>query len=166
MIDTRGCEGCDHWKPVGWKKKTAKGPKCCHYLLDTGHCRSVICPTGLLCTVRSVNGVIELADRSKEYDDGNKRKRAPLEKYKELYQKGLYDEEIAAKTGTSRTSVGKWRRSRGLETNRRLQKEKEKKEKKPKKRKRKTGDPCKRCYSRSVCQSMGGTCNEKSRWVS
>ncbi len=49
------CEGCSHWRPLyagtgyNYKQKVARA---CHYILDTGHARSLICDVGEDCTVR------------------------------------------------------------------------------------------------------------------
>lgn len=49
----RACWGCDHWRRVG----DATTCMACHYALDTGRCRSPICPPGEGCTVREERGV-------------------------------------------------------------------------------------------------------------
>lgn len=83
-------------------------------------------------------------------------KRPRGELYLKWYKQGLTDREVAEKTGASISAVGNWRYRNGLPVN---------KKKKPKpERQPKAGDPCQRCYSKTVCKQMGATCNEKAMW--
>lgn len=86
----------------------------CDFLLHTGRARSLICPPGAECTMKST-------------------KPRPLEEIKPetrgrricwdtqmglwLYQQGLSDAEIARRVGTSRQCVRAWRVRRGLTAN-------------------------------------------------
>jgi len=90
------------------------GVWCCDYLGVTGHRRP--CPPGDGCTVRA------------EGDRDSKRiwkENAPMKgrswdtkKARALYDKGLLDGEIAAELGIKETSVGFWRRTQNLPSNR------------------------------------------------
>lgn len=168
MLDTRGCVGCDYWRTIGWHGGSGQARRACHYCLDTGHCRSLICGTGYDCTVRSEKGVIKLRQPTHKYDSAVTRLRvAPVYEFYKLYRQGLWDEEIAARTGAATGTVVKWRLKCGLKSNRWLQKqmEKEQREQWKEEERQKKGDPCLRCNSREVCQKVGGTCNEKERWT-
>lgn len=170
MVDTKGCAGCDHWKSLGWHGGSGKARMACHYSLDTGHCRSLICPPGSQCTVRSVKGVLKQARAPMhKYDSAASRcRKAPVEEFKKLYQKGLFDEQIAEQTGAARSTVANWRLGLGLRSNRWLQKQaiakRQERERIKKLVEKEAVDPCLRCCSAEVCQKVGGTCNEKERW--
>lgn len=168
MGDTSGCRGCDYWKTIGWHGGSGQARRACHYCLDTGHCRSLICGTGYDCTVRSEKGVIKLRQPTHKYDSAVTRIRvAPVREFLKLYRQGLWDEEIAARTGTAVGTVGNWRRKYGFPSNRWRQKqeERERLEREKEEERQKAVDPCQRCNSAEVCQRVGGTCNEKERWT-
>ena len=171
MIDTTGCRGCDYWRTIGWHGGSGQARRACHYSIDTGHCRSLICGTGFDCKVRSEKGVIKLRQPTHKYDSAvtktKKLRYAPEEQFHFFYRRGLFDEEIAEKTGSARSTVAHWRQKMGHRSNR-WKKNRENRERKERdcieSRSRQTEDPCQRCYSAEVCRKVGGTCNEKERW--
>lgn len=70
---------------------------------------------------------------------------ARRERIHALLRAGHSDREIAEAAGVTAASVSYHRRKLGI----------------PEPLKE---DPCLRCRTRSICEAMGGTCNEKARW--
>lgn len=113
-----GCEGCAHFRKIAQSNTS----RVCHYILDTGMPRSLICKAGAECTVRTekVEKKVKRA-RMHKFDFTPVEKR-PLnfldkEKVTELYEKGLKDGEIAKIVGAKITTIRAWRKRSGRPAN-------------------------------------------------
>lgn len=156
----RACWGCDHWRRVGG----AATCMACHYALDTGRCRSPICPPGEGCTVREEKGVRVPWSPAHKYQIPPKAYRA--EAFEEFYNQGLNDVQIAQAVGCHQWTVASWRKRTGRPSNYKREKAATDPEKIKKDFESRIPDkdPCPGCRSKDICESYGGTCNEKARW--
>lgn len=101
------CQGCVDWVTCG-------GDRICDYIGHTGHARSLICPPGALCTVKS-------KVTRKPRQDGRKHNgRAytwDTAKALSMYKQGARDPEIADALGVRREAVWHWRIRQKLTAN-------------------------------------------------
>ena len=106
---THPCKGCvDASRIYGTRQYV------CDFLLHTGRARSLICPPGAACTMKST--------KPRSLDDIKPETRGrricwDTQMGMWLYQQGLSDSEIARRVGTTRQCVRAWRVRRGLTTN-------------------------------------------------
>lgn len=148
-----GCEGCAYWRPTS---SYEQGGNTCHYCLDAGRSRMMICGPGEMCTVRT-DGPVTGRPLAHKYDNNrHKVDHGKTAQYMKLYSIGKTDKEIADACGVTTSSVSNWRWRNRLAPN--------KKEVKVEIPEEPTGDPCQRCYSREICRRIGGTCGDKERW--
>lgn len=100
-----GCDGCFYWVHCG-------GVMICDYSGYHEHLRSLICPPGKDCTVRS---------NIKSEDKAHGRRLGAMlwneKKAKELYDAGYTDAAIAEAVGTRKNNIFAWRKRRKLSAN-------------------------------------------------
>lgn len=90
----------------------------CDYLLHNGHPRSLICPPGELCTVKSTVPRESIPDAEQPaLGTAGRRLCWDQAEARRLWKLGLSDAEIARRVGTVRQNVRAWRLRRGLKAN-------------------------------------------------
>lgn len=106
------CEGCVDWVPRSSTGGFAYAGGCCDYIGHTGHARSLICPPGEKCTVKSTtprNTRVERYDRGgypiRQPGKLGPPERIPVNKVRELAGKGLSNAKIAKEIGFSKSAV-------------------------------------------------------------
>ena len=113
-----GCEGCVYYRKIA----QSNTDKVCHYLLDTGRARLLICPPGDACTVRQ-EGEKKPAKRALQhkYDftPSPKKPRNVLDQGRAaaLYAHGYTDVEIGRRLGAKAGTVRAWRGRTGRSAN-------------------------------------------------
>lgn len=97
------CKGCVDCVKLG-------GYWTCDYIGHTGKPRSLICPPGKLCTVKST--------RPRELDGEPGTHRWDVKTALDLHKAGANDVEIAAALNVAKETVLRWRKGQGLPANR------------------------------------------------
>lgn len=118
-MEKHPCEGCIDWVPIS--PTNTHYSRVCDYIGRTGHARSLICPPGEGCTVKSTKPRKKQTER---YDRGGypiKQKgkvgppeRIPVGKVRELAALGWSDYRIAKEIGFAKTSVMACRRRHNI----------------------------------------------------
>lgn len=108
------CKGCVDACVV----QSGHGNYTCDYLLNNGHARSLICPPGELCTVKSTvpRSTIPATEQPALGTAGRRLCWDQVEA-RRLWKLGLSDAEIARRVGTSKQNVQAWRTRRGMKAN-------------------------------------------------
>lgn len=90
----------------------------CDYMLHNGKARSLICPPGELCTVKSTVPRITIpAIEQPALGTAGRRLCWDQNEAKRLWKLGMSDAEIARRVGTARQNVRAWRLRRGMKAN-------------------------------------------------
>lgn len=108
------CTGCVDWVVSG-------AERVCDYIGHTGHARSLICPPGALCTVKST---ARRQHQEPYCDRGGYLCKPRGHKCTwdtglamELYRQGKNDREIGEAVGANYRLIYQWRKNRGMKAN-------------------------------------------------
>lgn len=135
MIDEAICNGCVHWRTVGWKDpKQNLRNRACHCLLDTGRSRVKYGDTKV-CSARVQKAGDDYKDqqrmpqhkfdfkpkdleRAKRHHSGGRKLTFSAEQAKALIAEGKTDEEAAKELGIKLRTFKDWRLRNKIQGNR------------------------------------------------
>lgn len=111
---THPCKGCVDACEVQSNRREYT----CDFLLHNGHARSLICPPGALCTVKSTVPRSTIpATEQPAIGKGGRRICWDQVEARRLWKLGLSDAEISRRIGTSKQNIQAWRTRRGMKAN-------------------------------------------------